>query len=198
MKLKPEMLKDSIFNFKIINNYGEGDLIEIAAVGIGEMDKRLADVARTIESVKKRDYFDARMGLKIRNYWRCYHNDIHSLRTIIKNLLEGLIKTSGTINPDKKKDFIETWGYLADLRKKDLQDIFNDQLLFDRIVKIESEKDIADFNNLLRNYIIKLLLQLSEKIKTRLRATIGQLKEINHEPEKCMVAELKLLRFSVN
>ena len=192
MKITDEFINQSIMNetyFKYGQKYGifdddrnmNDDWKEIIIEWCEPAKKRIATLKILIKSLNNQNYPEAKKFLGKKDDYCNYAEEIISLRTDIKSLLTGLVRTSGITNVGEIERYKEHWK-----KYEHNSNHIHHQFVYNQFTMVKTIEHLTGFNNFYRYFLIQLVLNLYEIMNRRIRFTIEYLKE-----EKILESEIQ-------
>ncbi|GEM_PF-6214806 len=183
MKITDDFILQSILNetyFKYGYEYGifDGDrnINDDWKVIISEWcesaKKRIATLNHLIKDLNNQNYSEAKNYLGKKDDYCNYAEEIISLRTDIKSLLVGLVKTSHITNVSEIEKYKVQWK-----KYESNPNHIHHQFVYNQFTMVKTIEHLTGFNNFYRHFLIQLVLNLYEIMNRRIRYTIQYFQE---------------------
>ena len=182
MKITDDFINQSIFDDDFLNNVKYGyfedilnnkDNLKVIIIEPFEAVKqKIATFNILIKNLEDQNYSEAKKWLGTEGDFNFYSREIFLLRNEIKSLLKGLISISTIKNVSEIEKYKEQWRYCENYSHR-----IHQQMVYNQFKLVKTIEHLTDFHNYLRNYLLRLVLNLYEIMNRRIRFTLQYFQE---------------------
>lgn len=199
MKLTKDFFDQSIFQKLFYDLFFDSDIedskdlfLEICTISIDSQKKLTHTILQVITNINEHKFQEVRV-----NSLRTYHFDVGLNEIIIskyktiKSLLTGLIITSSIIRESEIKDYQKKWENTFESNNHYYNNDPDHQKIYSEFKEIRTMNELLNFNAYFKEFILQMLLALSDEILARMKYTFQELKA--DQAFNNFTKELKLL-----
>ena len=178
MKITDELISHSIFNEDLLKLEVEkgyytdifinNDLCKELIIEYNKSARLMINIL--IKELRNQDFSAAKKCLGFHGEFGLYPAELINLRTEIKSLVIGLVKTSAITNVSEVEKYKEEWKVYENDSK-----YIHHQFVFNFFKMVKTTEHLIGFNNFFRYYLIRLGLNLYEILTKRVHFTLKYL-----------------------
>ncbi|MEI7661767.1 MAG: hypothetical protein WCK34_06210 [Bacteroidota bacterium] len=148
-----------------------------------------------LHSLEISDIGKARMAMGHNGLYYPFSSDITALRYEIKSLMSGFIITRSLASPREIKDLQAGWAKYDKEKDEDSYG-YHHYLLYSAFKRVNTHEELVAFNSYFRQYLGRMVLNLSAIMIRRMNYTIDSLRNEKQLEDSCRDIASQLENFS--